>query len=221
MVIFVTRFLILIMYSQNPLVLAVLSILKNNKEALGLYELMQALQHQGFTLVENADELSYEIYMFRKNFVVMNALYQLQHELAESGCHLYISSLKISLCDTSEEAARALSSQACDPQAEQNLASYYLDWDNYNSTDQAAVEALLGNFWKQFSEYTNGINSDEKRLDALRILELESDASWQHIQQRYRKKIAVYHPDKGGDSSKFIEIREAFQFLKFVCQKNQ
>ncbi len=209
------------MYSQNPLVLAILSILKNNKEPLGLYDLMQALEVRGFALVENAEELTYEIYMFRKNFVVMNALYQLQDELSDSGCSLFISSLSIRLCEACDADDRALSTDDADTQADMKLAAFYLDWDNYISTDQAAVEALLRGFWEQYSKYTSGTNSEEKRLDALRILELESGASWEHIQQSYRKKIAVYHPDKGGDSTKFIEIREAFQFLKYVSQKNQ
>ena len=203
------------MYSSNPLILAVLSILKNNKEALGLYELMQQLESQGYTLVNDAEHLTYELIMFRKNFVVMNALYEIQRDVLESGYYLYISALEINLCVASSSDAKSLIGDDKDIEADQKMSSYYLDWSNYNSTDQAAVEALLNNFWSRFNEYNKYKKSDEQRLDALTILELESDASWEDIQKSYRKKIAVNHPDKGGDSKKFIEIREAFQILKY------
>ncbi len=209
------------MLSDNPLILAVLSILKNSDEPIGLYELMQELEAQGYVLVENAEQLSYEMQIFRKNFVVMNALYQIQHDIAKSGYYLYISSLKIVICAIDSEEALTLMGVAEDIEADQKLADYYLDWDHYFSTGQTDVEALFDNFWKHFDDYTSRKKSDEGRLDALTTLELESDASWKDVQQSFRKKAAINHPDRGGDSKKFIEIREAYQLLKFLYQKSQ
>lgn len=209
------------MFSQNPFTLAVLSILKNNNEPIGLYELMQALEADGFELVENPGELSYELKIFRKNFMVMNALYEIQRDIADSGFYLHISPLKIVLSERYSEEALTLMGVAEEREADEKLAQFYLDWDNFHSTDQMDVEALFRRFWKRFDEYTRTKQSDERRLDALTTLELESNASWKDIQQRYRQKVAVNHPDRGGDSKTFIEIREAYQILKFVYQKSQ
>ncbi len=212
------------MYSENPLVLAVLSILKNNKTTLGLYDLMQLLEQQGYTLVDEAETLTYELHMFRKNFVVMNALYQLQRDLRGSDYFLYISSLKIQLLEVTSSQnmsdVTALIDIEYDAVADQKVGDYYLDWSNFDEADQSTVEALLKDFWERYTEYQKNKNRMDKRLDALRILGLESSASWEDIQQSYRQKVAASHPDRGGSSHHFIEIREAYQALKFIFEKS-
>lgn len=213
------------MSDQNPLVIAVLSILKNyetpvNKK-LGVYDVIQQLEEQGYQLVEDSEQLTYELRLFQKNFLVMNALYQIQRDIAGSGYFLFISTLNILLCNSADSKSRALTSESYDSDVDQKMSSYYLDWNNFNTADQDSVSSLLNNFWTQFSEYNKNKNFDQKRLDSLTKLELESTASWEDIQQSYRKKVAQHHPDKGGDSRTFIEIREAFQILKIIFQKNQ
>ncbi len=213
------------MYSHNPLVLAVLSILKNNKTTLGLYDLIQTLEQQGYALVDQPETLTYELRMFRKNFVVMNALYQLQKDLEKSGYFLYISSLNIQLIQVSTSQTvsevTALIDTEYDPVADQKVGDYYLDWSHFDEADQATVEALLNDFWERYTEYHKHKNRTDKRLDALRILGLESSASWEDIQQRYRQKVASSHPDRGGSNRDFIEIREAYQTLRFIFEKSQ
>lgn len=209
------------MYSQNPLVLSVLRILKNNNQVLGLYELMQQLSSEG-ALLENEDEtLSYDLTMFRKNFIVMNALYQLQQDISETGYYLYISPLKITLHQLDSTNQSALKELDIDSVADQKMSEYYLDWNNFESADDATVKRLLNGFWQRYNDYQNNQLRMDKRLDALRILELESSASWEDIQLSYRKKVMASHPDKGGTSKYFIEIREAYQTLKFIFHKSQ
>lgn len=55
------------------------------------------------------------------------------------------------------------------------------------------------------------------RIDDLKILGLNKDATAQDIKKAYRKLAAKYHPDKGGDENKFKEISTAYERL----QKNE
>jgi len=198
--------------SNNPIEIVILSVLKNTNEDLSLYQLMQILEESGYDLSQsNADECS-EVKLFRKNFIVMNALYQIKLDLFNSGYVLFISPLKIKLipADVKQEviADEELTAAA--------LSQYYLNWDNYYLIEKKDVEALFRDFWQRFSQFENIQNKVDKRLDSLLVLGLESAASWEEIQLTYRQLVNVYHPDKGGNSHKFIEIREAYLILKFT-----
>jgi len=209
------------MFDDNPLILSVLSALKETKESLSLYELMKILENTGYDLVRSSDESSADMKLFRKNFVVMNALYQLKRDLNDSAYSLYISSLKIELIANKQIDDQLLSvDSAEDLRTDDALSTYYLDWNNYNSTDEEGVECLLKSFWNSYTDYHKWHHQDDKRLDYLQVLGLESSASWKDIQQTYRQLIKVYHPDKGGDSLKFIKIREAYLILKLTLNKS-
>ena len=47
-----------------------------------------------------------------------------------------------------------------------------------------------------------------------RILGVSSTASWDEIQQAYRRKAKVHHPDRGGDGDAMRALNEAFSLLK-------
>ena len=49
--------------------------------------------------------------------------------------------------------------------------------------------------------------------DYYQILGLSREASQEDIKKAYRKLAHKYHPDKGGDESKFKEVNEAYQVL--------
>lgn len=85
------------MQKHNPLILAVLNLLKVTDNPLTLYSLIQSLESQGFMSELDDDNLTSEVKLFRKNFIVMNALYQLQTDIQRTGFALYISPLKIIL----------------------------------------------------------------------------------------------------------------------------
>lgn len=209
------------MYRENnPLVLPILTILKNNNEPLGLFDLMQSLEVQGYELVNESDDLSYEVQMFRKNFAVMNALYQIKKDIIDTGYSLYISSLKILLCKSTEMRSLVSDDELDSHAVDQKMSNYYLDWANCESTDEQAINQLLNDFWSRYNDYQKTQDLHDRRLDSLKILELESTASWDDIQRSYRSKIAQSHPDRGGNSRRFIEIREAFQNLKFIFKKS-
>ncbi len=216
----VIRYIYLIMFEDNPLVLEVLSILKDNNKALGLYDLMQLLEGQGYQLEPTDASVPYELKMFHKNFVIMNALYQIQVSLEESSQYLLITPLHIELYDRTESLAQELSLHESDIEVDQKMSDYYLDWDNLNNTSQKDVKLLLESFWKRYADYQKGKVSSKKQLDALEILGLESGASWEDIQRSYRLKVSSSHPDKGGEDLHFIAIREAYLTLKFIYRKS-
>lgn len=214
---------------SNPLCLSISQLLEKSQEGLGLYDVLKQLEAGGFDLQqmvqgENGTSLSSELLLFRKNFILMNALYEIQRDLQGSGYGLYITPLKILLYrrhkddtrDTSESANNGLSALAIDEAARSDLAlsEYYLDWKHYADTDQAAVEQLLQGFWQRYRHYHNEPVNHDKRSYALAVLGLKSSASWDDIQYAYRQKVACCHPDRGGRHQHFIEVREAYQYLK-------
>ena len=195
---------------NNPLVISILSTLKDTDEFISLYQLMQILEKSGYDLIRCKADESSEVKIFRKNFIVMNALYELNSDLSGSGYRLCISSLKIQLLvDDNGLTAEDQAAQAA-------LSKYYLDWDNYHGTDKEDVDALLKSFWESYKNYNHHQYGNDKRLDSLDVLGLESSASWKDIQQAYRQLIKIYHPDKGGNSLKFIQVRKAFLILKLT-----
>jgi len=217
------------MYSENPLCLVVLGILKDTDKPIGIYDLMKRIEDAGYLLVNDNEastdsdiKSSIELKLFKKNFVLMNALYQIKQSLKDSGFNLYISSLNIFLSAKGRSDSQSLSSDVADydVSSDSSLSDFYLDWGNYRDTDQNAVENLLSGFWKQFTEYNILSGDRDKRSHALQTLGVESGESWENIKQAYRNKIAIYHPDKGGTSAQFIEIREAYQFLYLIKRSN-
>lgn len=48
---------------------------------------------------------------------------------------------------------------------------------------------------------------------AIKILNLKSGTDKQELKQAFRKHALASHPDKGGNETLFIEIKEAYDFL--------
>ena len=190
---------------KNPLIPDILSLLYQHPEGITEYLIIKSLEeHIGFEDIA-AD---YQLAIFQKHFMVMNALHQLQKQLMEEE-HLFldISPLKIQLITI----GTLSNNDQLTESGSEKLSEYYLDWSNLEDTNKEDVEKLLENFWKLY------INAD-KRLAALVILELTEDACSETISLRYRELAAIHHPDKGGDSSNFIRIRQAYEILNPVKQ---
>lgn len=185
---------------ENALIVPILHILKNTDIAISEHTLIQLLEKQNITFPE---EESNEMKLFKKHFLVMNALYQLQKELLEDNYLLTITSLAIKL-DKIEQ--RSDKTELIDD-TDIKLSEYYLDWDNYTNTTKEDVESLLKGFWDRYFAF-------DQQAQALSVLDLDGSSDWEAISYSYRQKINQYHPDKGGDQSKFIEIKEAYEILK-------
>lgn len=185
---------------ENPLIPAVLQVLRTTQHSLAIHELLQELK-----LVAKIPSLDDDVQLalFKLNWLMMNALYQLQLELIDEGYHLTISTLNIQLEPLLHTSKNSLEQQLrIEP-----LRDYYLDWQHFSDTTKEEVQALLEGVWQ---EYISGDEQDK----AYRVLGLEVDASLQMIRKTYRKLAGQYHPDKGGDPMQFMEIRQAYEVLR-------
>ena len=185
--------------NANPLIAPLLVLLQRADGSYKVHELMAALRQQGAIPVLADDE---QLQLFRVNFLIMNALYQLQAELYEEGWWLVISTLDIRLEPLAKtpEASHAFA-------VGDNLCSYYLDWQVFWQTDRAEVEALLNRFWRAY-------DGEGHKAEALALFELNEGASQEAIRRRWRELALQHHPDRGGDAETFIRIRWAWQCLR-------
>ena len=185
---------------DNPFKAAILAVIRNTPTGLSEYDLIEQIAQQtdGFALDGDRTSLT----LFRKHFLTMNALYQLQAELFADGGYLSISPLAIRLEPLRDLGLTTLPAGG----SEAVLRDYYLDWNHFDNTDQTEVAAMLTRFWEKYLAI-------DKRLEALGTLELPADAEWLAVKRAYRRLAAIHHPDKGGDAERFRSIREAYEIL--------
>lgn len=186
---------------HNPLIIPILEILKRATDKIGEYDIISRLEQQG--IVFPVDNDSYNVSMFKKHFMTMNALYHLQRDLFEDGYYLNITALDINI----EPLGQATNDQALMDSVEHKVRDYYLDWRHFDNTSEDEINELLSNFWDMYYAL-------DKQAEALAILELHPGASWENVKQAYRRLVIEHHPDKGGKDARFIEIREAYEVLR-------
>ena len=188
---------------NNPLIEPILSILEASDKGISEFELLRQLESQVPLFDELGDDP--DLKLFRKHFLIMNALYQLQRKLwQEDEVRLYISPLQIHL-EAVAEVENSHSSEVEDG-AEAKLAAYYLDWDEYDNTDAEDVAALLKGFYNKL------FNHDDTEK-ALKLLGIKENSTKLEIKRAYRLLVKKAHPDKGGDAKKFIKLRKAYEHL--------
>lgn len=183
----------------NPLLAPLLALLQQASGSNKVHELLAELRRQGAIPTLSEDE---QLQLFRVNFLIMNALYQLQEELYEEGWWLVISTLDIRL-----EARAGKSTDEKAMAHNHSLRDYYSDWQVFWQTDQEEVEALLNRFWQ-------GLNGEENRREALALFGLAADATRETIRQRWRVLALRHHPDRGGAAEAFMRIRWAWECLR-------
>ena len=188
---------------QNPLIPAILAVLKQNvgkakQTPFGIHHLLSSLGEH-ICLQDLGDN---DLGLFKKNFLMMNGLYQLQRSLWEEECLvLCIATLDIRLLPLDERGHNPDLPEQADP-----MRDYYLDWRHYHETTQEEVSDLLASFWLR---QDGGV-----RQGALATLQLPDNASERQIKQRYQKLAQQHHPDRGGDQARFMEIRAAYEMLR-------
>ena len=185
--------------NHNPLIAPLLVLLQQAAGSYKVHELMAALRQQG-AIPRLADDE--QLQLFRVNFLIMNALYQLQAELWQEGWWLVISTLDIRLEPLAKtpEASHAFA-------IGENMRSYYLDWQVFWQTDRAEVEALLNRFWRAY-------DGEGLKAEALALFELNEGTSQEAIRRRWRELALQHHPDRGGNAETFIRIRWAWEVLR-------
>ncbi|MCH2039305.1 MAG: DnaJ domain-containing protein [Saccharospirillaceae bacterium] len=189
------------------------SYLSDSKRS-SVYELVKWLQ-QPEQAIFNEDALKDALMLFRCNFFIMHALYQLRNHWLSLGVgELLISALHVQLVRQSPEQKTAeqhsaISSNSRDLDCADPLQAYYLDLNNL-STSREEVERLMEQFWKKMARPDYSSHQD----DDLATLELKPPVSAREVRQQYRRLAMKHHPDRGGDSLRFRQINAAFQRLK-------
>lgn len=185
----------------NPLIHAIAGLLDGEGRMFSEYELLQALD-VATLMPESSPDCSPDMCLYRRHFLLMNALYQLQDLWSLEGRWLQVSALEIGCRSLSP----TLGSLPQADTADAALRSFYLDFSNLEGMDETALQELLGRFWQR-------LYAGSGREDALAVLGLAPDASEMEIKDRYRRLVRDAHPDRGGDAAKFLRIREAYEVL--------
>lgn len=181
----------------------ILSFINQYPDGTTEYEIIKHLENlRLFQDLAAEDELA----LFQKHFIVMNSLYQLQADMwRDDNIFLDISSVRVRLIiDNHNEIADSTVKSISDNSA---LSGYYLDWENFKSTDQEKVLEMLNGFWQLFY-------NQDKISGAYQTLDLSMSEPLEIVTKQYRKLAAIHHPDKGGNRDNFIAIRQAYEVIK-------
>ncbi|KIF54482.1 DNA-J related domain-containing protein [Vibrio owensii] len=191
-------------YMENPLLWPILEILRKQPTSWKVHTLAQELsEHDYIPQLDPSPDKD----LFKRNFLLMNALYQLQETLYPDGW-LQVEAMNIVLMSAIEASRHSIDIN--DP-----LREYYLDWKNYEA-DEGEVRRLLNDFWSRYQRYIGGnTSSDLDRAKALSLFELGAEATRTDIRKQWRKLALRWHPDReNGDADRFRILCEAWNVLR-------
>ena len=192
---------------DNPLVWSILGVLKGSSCSWKVHSLAAELIAQGLLpeLDKNPDQD-----LFKRNFLLMNALFQLQSLLLPQQW-LQVHAMDIEIYNVVPNDFKQALAQ------DSGLRDYYLDWDNYQTSDNL-IREMLAQFWHRFEEHIGTKKTNATlypRDEALMIFELDPPASNKEIRRQWRRLALRWHPDRrGGDAAKFRVVCEAWQILR-------
>ncbi|ELI6425939.1 DnaJ domain-containing protein [Vibrio harveyi] len=191
-------------YMENPLLWPILDILRKQPSNWKVHTLAHDLSQKGY--IQQLDE-SPDKDLFKRNFLLMNALYQLQETLYPDGW-LQVEAMNIVLMSSIEASRHSVDTN--DP-----LREYYLDWKNYEA-DEGEVRRLLNDFWSRYQRYIGGnVSDDLDRSKALHLFELDADATRTEIRRQWRKLALRWHPDReNGNADRFRVLCNAWNVLR-------
>lgn len=204
---------------DNPLIWPMISILKIKPTGWMIHTLSEELKNKGILSALDDDP---DKDLFKRNFLLMNALYQLQEMLLPNQW-LQAQAMDIQLLNNHPSDHHQLDLN--DP-----LREYYLDWRHYNA-DLAAIKSLLSSFWKRYQQHIDSekkyTTSGRRYFDTparpamgahhqdLAILELTQHAKPEEIRRQWRKLALRWHPDRpNGNAEKFRTVCEAWQRIQ-------
>lgn len=150
------------------------------------------------------------ISVYQKLFITQATLCELYFQLEEIGDNILIVT-PISAYIRSRKSSVASAKTGTLPiDSEEHLSpniGFFGEPENFFNVTEEKVQSLLEGFW---SQYHDSIDIEP----SLQILNLDKTATWKAIRQRYRELASQHHPDKGGESSMFMQIRNAYECLK-------
>lgn len=193
---------------DNPLVWPLLSVLQDSRQHWKVHCLATELKkHQLLLSLDDDPEQD----LFKRNFLLMNALFQLQQILLPAQW-LQVQAMDIHISATVPgDIEIELAQDAV-------LRQYYLDWTNYDIST-FVIREMLAQFWHRYEQHIGAnaspINSNLEKITALKIFELELNASDKDVRQQWRRLALRWHPDRHtGDAAKFRQVCEAWQILR-------
>ncbi|MBQ4834120.1 DnaJ domain-containing protein [Pseudoalteromonas sp. MMG010] len=143
--------------------------------------------------------------LFKKNFLIMNALYQLQQQITPN--YLRVSAMHIELLN---DANMPLI------HGNDSLRDYYLNWENYQAST-ADINELLASFWQKMNNQTLFTNSEHQQV-IIHRWQLPAKFTIKELQKRWRKLAIQAHPDKSkGSDDKFKQLKQEYEQLKTCC----
>ncbi|HHF2964687.1 TPA: DNA-J related domain-containing protein [Vibrio alginolyticus] len=189
---------------ENPLLWPMLEILRKQPSNWKVHTLASSLGEQGY--ISKLDDSS-DKDLFKRNFLIMNALYQLQDTLYPDSW-LQVEAMDIQLMSSMEALRHKIDIH--DP-----LREYYLDWRNYEA-DEDEVRRLLNEFWTTYQKFIGGSSvASVDKTKALSLFELNTDATPAEIRKQWRKLALRWHPDReNGDAERFRVLCEAWNVLR-------
>ena len=188
---------------ENPLLWPILEVLREKNADWKVHTLSAHLS--GLGLLPCLDPVS-EKDLFKRNFLIMNALYQLQETLYPESW-IQVQAMDIRLIEG--ETITGFGVDIEDP-----LRMYYTDWMNYEA-DEGEVKRLLNEFWSRYRRFVGGVNGDLNRNEALKMFDLRADATQHEIRKRWRRLALKWHPDRdSGNADKFRVLCEAWNVLR-------
>ncbi|MDO3386470.1 DNA-J related domain-containing protein [Gilvimarinus sp. SDUM040013] len=149
--------------------------------------------------------------LFQAHFVLFNALYHLQQELAAQALYLDIGLVQVSVRRFQPASgARELGSSR-----DEKLRRYYFDWSHFDQATVASVNEMLDDFWLRMGRQPV-VEADRTR--ALDVMGLADPVSWSAVKQRYRRLAMQHHPDRGGDVDQLKQVNWAMTILEKSIQ---
>lgn len=192
---------------DNPLIWPLLSVLQASNHSWKIHHLATELQSKG--LIHPLDDNPGND-LFKRNFLLMNALFELQDILLPKQW-LQVKAMEIQIFRLVPSNVNLLIMQ------DSALRDYYLDWNNYDASENV-VRELLEAFWSSYKSYIGlNVNLMNKGY-ALRVFELDESASARDIRKQWRRLALKWHPDRpDGDATRFREVCEAWQSLRDIA----
>ncbi|MGV2988630.1 DNA-J related domain-containing protein [Vibrio sp. E150_011] len=187
---------------ENPLIWSVLNRLESRSDSWKIHILASELCNDGVIPILDSQP---EKDLFKRNFLLMNALYQLQGLLIPDKW-LNLEAMAIELLPFSPSIHNL---SVDDP-----LREYYLDWSHYDA-DSSEVKRLLNAFWDRYQEQVGSHEVTMSQKAAFEFFELDCLATPKEIRQAWRRLALKWHPDReGGDAEQFTLACEAWSQLK-------
>ena len=191
-------------YMENPLLWPMLEVLRKQPSGWKVHTLAANLSELGFMpVLDDSPEKD----LFKRNFLIMNALYQLQETLYPEKW-LQVEAMNIMLMP----AQRAIH---CEIDLDDPLPEYYTQWHNYEA-NEGEVRRLLNEFWTRYRKAVGGTSDlNMNRMNALKLFKLPAEATQLEIRRTWRKLALKWHPDRdNGNAETFRVLCEAWNVLR-------